>query len=74
VQGRPHHRVERGPTDYARVQVTGAGDSVWRAAFGRGASWDSLSVHSDDDGKGMWAALVGAMQPARAGEVGRLQH
>lgn len=74
VQDHPDHRVERGPADYARVQVTGAGDVVWRAAFGRGATWDQLSVHSDDAGKGLWAALVGAMEPARAGEVGRLQH
>jgi hypothetical protein len=74
VQGPPPHRVERGPADYARVQVTGPGETFWRAAFGRGATWDQLSVHSDDDGKGLWTALVGAMQPVRAGEVGRLQH
>lgn len=69
----PDHRVERGPSGRARVHVTGAGAQVWRAGFGRGATWSDLEAHGDDEAREQWARFVAAMAPARPGEVGPIQ-
>ncbi len=55
-------RVERGTGPGTRVSVRGDGDSVWRAGFGRGHSWDELRVHGDDDAVQAWQRLTEALE------------
>lgn len=69
----PRHRVERGAHPAARVTVRAGGEDLWRAAFRRGASWDDLEVHGDDQAREIWRTVVDrAMATARG--LGRVQH
>lgn len=74
-ESRRLHRVERGSDDASRAGLYGSGDTVWRAAFGRGARWEDLEVHGDDEARGMWHALIRrvAARTGRAEAIGRIQ-
>ncbi|MDP8928804.1 MAG: maleylpyruvate isomerase N-terminal domain-containing protein [Actinomycetota bacterium] len=51
------HRVERGTTGAPRVRISGDGEQVWRAGFRRGARFDDLNVHGDDEALSAWSRL-----------------
>ena len=70
----PRHRVERGTSHRERLTVRSAGDTLWRAAFGRGASFGDLEVHGDDAARRQWEALVDAVSGTGARGLGRVQH
>lgn len=57
----PDHRLERGVADAPRVRVRGDGEQVWRSGFARGASWDKLEVHADDEALEIWKGLVDSL-------------
>ncbi len=63
-EGPPAHRVERGTPDTPRVRVRSDGERFWRAAFGRGADWQVIEVHGDDEGIAAWRELVTALSEA----------
>lgn len=71
----PAHRVDRGHSGDARVQVRASGELLWRAAFGRGASWDDLEVHGDDEARDVWNRLVDevARRVGRSDSLGQVQ-
>ncbi len=70
----PRHRVERGSSHHERLTLRSAGDRLWRAAFGRGASFDDLEVHGDDEARAQWRALVDAVSAPAGRGLGRVQH
>lgn len=45
------HRLERGTTGSARLVVRTDGETLWRAAFDRGGSWDDVELHGDDEAR-----------------------
>lgn len=67
------HRVVRGTEADARITVRAGGETLWRAAFQRGSSWDDLHVHGDDEAKGVWHRLLARTIQGPAG-IGPVQH
>lgn len=63
------HRLERGSSDEARLEVLGRGEEVWRAGFRRGGDWARLEVHGDDEARAAWAALVDRIRHTGLGRV-----
>ena len=55
------HRLERGAADDGRLIIRTDGETLWRAAFRRGAAWRDLAVHGDDGARGEWARLLAAV-------------
>lgn len=74
-ESRRLHRVERGSDESSRAGLYGSGDMVWRAAFGRGARWEDLELHGDDEARGIWQALISrvAARTGRTETLGRVQ-
>lgn len=67
------HRVERGARDGARLTVRADGETLWRAAFRRGADWSELDIHGDDEARRLWDRLLERAVTATSG-IGRVQH
>ncbi len=55
---RSAHRVERGSSGAPRVRITADGEEVWRAGFRRGARFDNLEAHGDDEALSIWSRLA----------------
>lgn len=68
------HRVERGSSGTARVTVRASGDTLWRAAFQRGATWADVDVHGDDESKVRWTQMIAAVEDKTGGGLGRVHH
>jgi hypothetical protein len=64
---RDRFRVERGTADLGGLIVRTDGETLWRAAFRRGASWSDLDVHGDDQSKSQWEQLVRALSSEKQG-------
>lgn len=68
------YRVERGSTGRARLTVRTDGETLWRVAFRRGASWDDLDVHGDDVARRAWHTLVAHISDGARDGIGPVQH
>lgn len=64
------HRVERGTEPGTRVSARGDGETVWRAGFARGHSWDELEVHGDDEAVQAWERLTETLDGRLDGLLG----
>jgi hypothetical protein len=66
------HRLERGTTGAARLVVRTNGETLWRAAFDRGASWDDVELHGDDDTRALFRRMTASLTSGEQG-VSRIQ-
>lgn len=66
------HRLERGTTGSARLVVRTNGETLWRAAFDRGASWDDVELHGDDQARDLFRQMTSALTSGEKG-VSRIQ-
>lgn len=58
---RDRHRLERGSAGDARLVVRTDGETLWRAAFNRGASWSDVQLHGDDDARSLFGDMTAAL-------------
>ena len=66
------HRLERGTTGAARLVVRTNGETLWRAAFDRGASWSDVELHGDDEARTLFQRMTAALTSEDQG-VSRIQ-
>jgi hypothetical protein len=66
------HRLERGSGGAARLVVRTDGETLWRAAFDRGASWRDVGLHGDDAARDLFQRMTDALTRTDDG-VSRIQ-
>jgi len=66
------HRLERGSGGAARLVVRSDGETLWRAAFDRGASWRDVELHGDDGSRDLFRRMTDALTRTDDG-VSRIQ-
>lgn len=67
------HRIERGSSGTARLQLRAPGEALWRAAFQRDGSWDDIEVHGDDQAREVWATMLDHVAGAPGQGLGQVQ-